>query len=108
MEKPAGKKDPLARTVGILVFLLGVGILVLVFLRSYGLFSATPTSLVLPPSPHSPPATTGNLSGAALTLVAQIGLLFVMTIVGSLVAARGIQLYLVACDSHEEPKPRRD
>ena len=108
MEKPAGKRDPLARIVGILVFVLGVGILVLVFLRSYSLFTATPASLVLPPSPHSPPATTGNLSGAALTLVAQIGLLFVMTIVGSLVAARGIHLYLAACDSQEERKPRRD
>jgi hypothetical protein len=91
-------KDILARVVGILAFLAGIALLIFVFLAAYRLFSATSPGVALtqPDSPGAP--TVANLTGAALMLLAQVGLLFIMTLVGSLVAARGVQLYL-ACET---------
>lgn len=93
MEKTTGN-DILARIVGMLVFLSGVGILIFVFARSYSLFTAPVHGVNLAQNAPSLPPTSANLSGAALTLLVQIGLLFIMTLVGSLIAARGVQLYL--------------
>ncbi|MDO8683261.1 MAG: hypothetical protein Q7N50_07270 [Armatimonadota bacterium] len=96
MEREA-RKDLLARVVGMLVLVAGIGILVFVFVRAYILFSSPAAGLIFPTPSRGVPPTTSNLSGAALALVAQIGLLFIMTLVGSLLASRGIQLYL-ACE----------
>ena len=88
------KSDRLARLVGMLVFLAGVVILAFVFFKAYYLFTSTPAGLSLTHARSAQQAS--NLPGAVLALVAQIGTLFIMTLVGSLIASRGIQLYL-AC-----------
>jgi hypothetical protein len=82
----------LARVVGLIVFLAGVAILSLVFFRAHHLFSTPPPGFTANHAGQG--LTTSGLSEAALTLVAQIGLLFIMTLVGSLMAGRGVQLYL--------------
>ena len=84
MEKTA-RKNGVGRIIGLVVFAVGALMLVFVFFRAYYLFTS-------PPSRVAP--TTMTLTEAGLTLAAQIGLLFIMTLAGSLIAARGVQLYL--------------
>ena len=71
-----------------LTFVAGVAILAFVFFRAYALFSAPPAGLA-----GSAP-TAGYLASAGMSLLARIGLLFIMTLAGSLIAGRGVQLYL--------------
>ena len=91
MERVVGNRF-LARVVGMSVFVAGIGILILVFFRAHYLFSSPPPGLGHPSGSGGPTAV--NLSDAALTLAAQIGLLFIMTLVGSLIASLGVRLYL--------------
>lgn len=80
------------RVLGIVVFVLGIAILIFVFGLAYSMFTA-PASEVFGGSPDSP-ATVTSLGTSIALMVVRIGLLFVMTLAGSLVAARGIGLYL--------------
>lgn len=79
------------RIVGMAVFVLGVAILVFVFIHAFLLFSASPDELL---SPRGRDSSAAALGSATVLMLIRIGLLFVMTLAGSLVAARGIQLYL--------------
>jgi hypothetical protein len=86
--------DKGGRVVGMLVFALGIVVLLLVLWIAYGMFS-TPASAFL----HAGGAGKGSLtaSGLGVTVVwifVKIALLFVMTLAASLIASRGIQLYL--------------
>jgi len=87
MEQEARKNIMVGRVIGLLVFVVGAAMLVFVFFRAYYLFSS-------PPPGVAKGATAMSLSEAGLTLAAQIGLLFIMTLAGSFIAARGVQLYL--------------
>ena len=102
MERTA-RRDILARVIGLLVFVAGVCLLLVVFIAAYKLFSSPSPVLAMtrPKSPVSP--TAANLTGAALFLLAKVGLLFIMTLVGSLIAARGAQLYLACGQPPAQP-----
>lgn len=76
-----------ARFMGMIVFIVGIALLVWVFVAGYGMFVA-PERLV--PSGKS---VSGLGTALALVLI-RLGVLIVMTIAGSLIAARGIHLYL--------------
>jgi hypothetical protein len=80
-----------ARIVGMLTFVAGVVILAFVFFRAYALFSAPPAGMA---GSAAAGPTTGNLATAGMSLLARIGLLFIMTLAGSLIASRGVQLYI--------------
>ena len=89
------RRDSIAgRLLGILVFLVGIAILVVVAVLAYDLFTATTSSLQV--KPDAGPDATSALGASAMRLIYQILLLIVLCIAGSLVAARGLHLYFVA------------
>lgn len=104
--------DRTGRFIGMAVFLLGVAVLLVVFGMAYGMFTA-PASKLFGGNGGSSSVTAAQLGTAvALTLI-RIGLLFVMTLAGSLVASRGIHLYLgsgklVTADADRESDEAED
>lgn len=108
------KDSAVGRALGILVFLLGIGILVTVAVIAYNLFNASGSALTVPPG--SPAGATSQLGASAIRLLYRLALLVVLCIAGSLVAARGLHLYFVATGSpvsarhafRSEPPPEGD
>lgn len=97
------RKDSAAgRALGIMVFLLGIGILVAVAVIAYNLFNASGSALTV--TPGLPAGTTSQLGASAIRLLYRLALLIILCIAGSLVAARGLHLYFVATGS---PMPGR-
>lgn len=87
------KRDLLARIIGLTVFAIGITILLVTFIIAYSLFTTSADGLAITPAgPGDPPATTA-LSQSALLVFYRIGLLFIMALVGSLMAGRGVQMY---------------
>jgi hypothetical protein len=100
------RKDSAAgRVLGIVVFLIGIGILVTVAVIAYRLFSDTTSGLHVTPGASAGAAV--QLGTSAIRLLYQIALLVVLCIAGSLLAARGLHLYFVA-GSREEGVGNRE
>ena len=97
------RNDLLGRLVGIFVFLCGVGLLVFVFSMTYSFFHAPLSQLPTAPARGSTETASSQLGRSALALLARIGMLVVMTIIGSVMASRGVQLYFAAM--HHRPRP---
>jgi len=96
------KESVVGRVLGILVFLLGTAILVLVAVIAYQLFTSSAPALQVKPG-----TTTGaaaQLGNSAIWMLYRILLLVVLCIAGSLLAARGLHLYFVATGS--QPRGR--
>ncbi len=95
------RRDLTARVIGLLVFALGIGILVFSFYVAYHQLFASPTAgiAVAPAKPGGPTATT-ILSQSALAMIIRLGALFIMVLVGSLLASRGVQMYFASNASH--------
>lgn len=92
------RRDSVAgQVLGILVFLVGIGILVAVAVTAYNLFTASGPALTV--SPGSQEGATSQLGASALRLLYRLALLIVLCVAGSLVAARGLHLYFVATGS---------
>ena len=85
--------DRTGRFIGMAVFLLGVVVLLVVFGMAYGMFT-TPASRLFSGNGGSSSVTAAQLGTAVAITLIRIGLLFVMTLAGSLVASRGIHMYL--------------
>ena len=88
---------------GILVFLGGIALLVLVFTTARTLFGEAP-----PPPPVTPPVTGAAASADTPSAIPALGqslmdfakrllLLLLMCIAGSVIASRGIELFFKAC-----------
>ena len=92
MDKGA-RKDLLAQAMGLLVFITGIAALALAFGAAYKLFSSPGLSM-RGAGPAAP--TVAYISSVALVVLAKVGLLFVMTLAGSLIASRGIQMYFAS------------
>jgi hypothetical protein len=85
------------RVLGIVVFLVGIGILVLVAVITYRLFTANAPALHV--TPGAPAGAAAELGRSAIGMLYRIALLIVLCIAGSLLAARGLHLYFVATGS---------
>ncbi len=85
------KRDLVARITGLTVFALGIAILIYSFIIAYGLFT-TAKIAVAPEKAGGMPATAA-LGHSALAILLSIGALFIMVMVGSVVAGRGVQMY---------------
>ena len=84
------------RAVGMTVFILGIILLLFVLSIAYGMFTSAASDL-LPSTGGSASALTVAGLGASMALViVKIALLFVMTLAGSLIASRGIQLFFAS------------
>ena len=79
--------DWIGRLLGVAVFLLGVGVLWIVFREAHQMFSAP-----LPTADNSLP----KLGQIGIDILKKLGLLVVMTLAGSLIANKGVQMYFVA------------
>ena len=97
------RHDLLGRLVGIFVFLCGVGLLVFVFWMTYSFFHAPLSQLPTAPAHGSTEPASSQLGKSALELLVRIGLLVVMTIIGSVMASRGVQLYFAAAHDRRRP-----
>jgi hypothetical protein len=98
-ERSMHKGDLLGRVIGIVVFLAGIGLLSFVFATAYSWFSAPSAALPTAPTPGSTAPATAQLGSSAVNMIEKIALLIVMTIVGSLLAGRGVQLYFASINA---------
>lgn len=95
--------DWLGRFLGCGVFLLGIGVLALVFYFSYHLFQKSPQELFGGnPRSHTPNMT--QLLQGLFAGLYRLVLLIVMAIVGGMIANRGIRMYLSVRLREEEGK----
>ena len=88
------KDETTGRIIGLLTFLAGIGLLVFVAVLAYSFFTHT-TAVPLPMKDTTTPTAT-LLGESAIQLFFKIALLIVLTVVGSLLASKGIHLYSVA------------
>jgi hypothetical protein len=102
MDKPSRRPDWLGGVVGILTFLLGVGLLVLTFQQANAMFSVDPAkALQVKQGAQVDLMKTGE---SFVGVVGRILFLLVMSVVGSVIANRGIKLYAESRISHP-PSP---
>ena len=96
MLRPHAHPDRPSRAAGLAAFAVGIGLLVAVFVFAYHLFSQPVPGLNLsnPPQGAPPPAANIGLSLAAFG--EKLLLLALLTLVGALVASRGIHLCFAA------------
>lgn len=94
------RHDLLGRILGTVVFVAGVVLLVIVFSMAYGFFHSPGGQLQSAAAPGSSVSASSQLGRSAMNLAARIVLLVVMALVGSLLAARGAQLYFAAMNHH--------
>ncbi len=92
------RSDLVGRIIGMLVFLIGVGLLLWVFYIAYGLFTKTgPAALGLTFTGDPKKDPTAVLIGSQFALLLfRIVYLFLMAIAGSMIANKGINLYFSA------------
>ncbi|MEJ5250462.1 MAG: hypothetical protein HPY54_11330 [Chthonomonadetes bacterium] len=79
--------DWIGRLLGIAVFLLGVGVLWIVFREAHQMFTEP-----LPSAEKSLP----KLGQIGIDVLKKLGVLVVMTVAGSLIANKGVQMYFAA------------
>lgn len=79
--------DWIGRILGIAVFLLGIGVLWIVFREAHQMFTAP-----VPSAEKSLP----KLGQIGIDILKKLGLLIVMTAAGSLIANKGVQMYFAA------------
>lgn len=87
----ADPRDRVGGWLGVLTFLGGVALLLITFKMAYDLFSVPPDQVLkLKPGQE---INVNNTGEAAFVLVFRMMMLLVMSIVGSVIANRGIKLY---------------
>lgn len=94
----SGRSDILGKIMGMLVFLLGVGLLLVVFKIAYELFTQKPNAalgLKFTGDPKKDP-TAAQIGAHFGTMLFQLTYLFIMSIAGSLIAQKGVNFYLSA------------
>ena len=92
------KGDILGRLVGMLVFLVGIGLLVVVFSHAFQLFSQSPETalhLRFTGDPKKDPLL-ANIGASFGWILLRVGFLIVMSLAASLISQRGINLYFSA------------
>lgn len=92
-------------TVGVLVFLVGIGLVAFAFKLAYEMFM-TPPEAVLSPGKNSA-IDINSLTSNLFQVVVKVILLIVMAAIGSMVANRGIKLYASPRKGIEKPKAEK-
>ena len=106
-------RDIFGRIIGMLVFLMGVGLLLWVFITAYRLFNTPPEnalglSFTGNPKSDPPPMKIGTQFAWLLFRIAYLAL---MSVAGSLIANKGVNLYFSALQGspvHFSPRPRSE
>ena len=101
--------DTPGRLVALLVFLLGVGMLVFVFVTALHLFQSPVPGLGLPVAQGQTAPPAANIGTALIVFLRELLLLGVMTLAGSLLASKGAHLYFsTAYPPEERPTATRE
>lgn len=82
------------RTIGLITFGIGTLALLFVFWTAYRMYTMPAAELFRMPDVPPESLTAAGLGSAAVLVLIRILLLFIMTLAASLIAGRGIQLYL--------------
>ena len=99
---PSHQHDRLGRLIGLVVFFAGVGLLAWVFVRANDLFNAPPPAVPNPPAPapasgaSTTPSPFVPIAASFATLLRQLLLLLLMSVAGSLMASKGVQMFFAA------------
>ncbi len=88
--------DLLGRILGVLVFLTGVVLMVLVFRDAHMMFTSDTMGLQIGSASTSATGATSQLGASAVSMFSRLGLLLVMAIISSLVANKGVNLYFAS------------
>lgn len=90
------------RLVALLVFLIGIGILIFVFVTALHLFQSPVPGLEPLQTPGAPPPAAANIGVSLAGFARELLLLGLMTLAGSLLANKGAHLYFSTI-SHPGP-----
>ncbi len=95
--------DQLGRVLSLLIFIAGVGLLILVFVVAYHMLTnpvpGLSAALAQAGAKGNSQQPLVGISSAVIAFLLRLAVLFVMTIAASLIAARGIHLYFAAIGS---------
>ena len=94
--------DLSCRLVALLVFLLGIGMLVFVFVAALHLFQSPVPGLEPLQTPGAAPPAAASIGISLAGFVRELLLLGVMTLAGSVLASKGIHLYFSSLRPHSE------
>lgn len=100
--------DLLGRLVGLLIVVAGVVMLFLVFQYALRMFMSDTMGLQIPTAvnPKQPAAALNALGVSAILLFARIAVLFLMSIIASMVTSKGISLMFASRSvATKEPEP---
>lgn len=86
--------DKSGRIAGMLVFALGIVIMLFVFKAAYNMFTLPAGDMLSISAKPGLPSGAAGLGSAVAWIVVRIALLFIMTLAGSMIAGKGIHLYL--------------
>ena len=92
--------DLSSRITGIITFVAGIAMLLLVFSLAYHLFTQPVPGLTLSAPPRGVPPPAANIGLALSGFLEKLLLLVMLTVVGSLVASKGIHLVFAAAHGH--------
>ncbi len=95
--------DLSCRLVALLVFLLGIGMLIFVFVSALHLFQSPVPGLETLQTPGAAPPAAANIGISLAGFTRELLLLGVMTLAGSLLASKGAHLYFSSIHSPAEP-----
>lgn len=95
--------DQVGRVLSLLIFIAGVGLLILVFVVAYHMLTnpvpGLSSALAQAGAKNNSQQPLVGISSAVISFLLRLAVLFVMTIAASLIAARGIHLYFAAIGS---------
>lgn len=95
--------DLAGRILAVLVFILGIGLLCVVFALAWSLFRSPVPGLELPIKSGVPAPPAAGIGVALTAFARQVILLLLMTVAGTLIAGKGIHLYFSASQHHAHP-----
>lgn len=97
--------DHHSRAVGLIAFLFGIAMLAAVFVLAYHLFTQPVPHLGLANPPHGTPPPAASIGLSLAAFFERLLLLALLTIVGSVVAGRGVHLCFAAHGPHSSDSP---
>jgi len=108
--RSGSRSDILGRVIGMLVFLVGVGLLVFVFMHAFQMFSLKPADalgLRFTGDPKKDPLLS-EIGYRFGWIFVQVAFLFIMSFAASLISQRGINLYFSAMQGLPTETVQRD
>ena len=92
--------DRVSQITGVVTFAAGIAMLLLVFSLAYHMFTQPVPGLNLSNPPHGAPPPAASIGVALTSFAEKLLLLALLTLVGSLVASKGVQLLFAAAHGH--------